>query len=474
MNPPNPIETWLTNVAYSHSQSRNTAYLYKNVMQEYCDFIQTTPNEILTEYETTDEKAFKRKHSQQIQQWITKLYKKKMTIGTIRTKITAIKSFYKYQDLPLGHIPQAQATTTYHNRDIEAKEIAQIIALSPLREKAFYTLMAQSGLRPCAIQQLQIKDIEDLNTDQKSHKISVPKEKEKGKFGSHPTFIGEDARKYLKTYLTTRTNLTPNNLLFCAHEKPNTPANIKNISRSFQTTAQKLQKTGQINYEIRKGKPSELRLYTLRKFFKRKCKDMGDEDTNYLMGHKIVGSNGNYRPQDPEYYRKRYETLALPFLRLEEPTPSDTNELMTTLKEQHQKEIEKRDNENKELKERLTKIENIIAHKIDSEQYEYDLPPEAIEQNEKLIKEEEKNIKIRAKWRKEHPEEFKQQKEQQEKQNKEFDKYLEEHPEITEQMEKQTQQLYIEALEAINKDFSEFKEKLQNIIKQTEKKEKQS
>jgi integrase len=357
MNQTNPIETWLTAVAYSHSQSKSTEHQYKKNMQDYCKFTQTTPNKILTEYETTDEKTFKRKHSQQIQQWITKLYNQKLAITTIRTKIVAIKSFYKYQSLPLGYIPQAQETITYHNRDIETKEIAQIIALSPLREKAFYALMAQSGLRPCVIQQIQIKEIENLIIEQPSYKIDIPKNKEKGHAGEHPSFIGEDARKYLRQYLTTRTNLTPNNLLFCAYKKPNTPINIKNTSRSFQTTTQKLQKTGTINYEIRKGKPSELHLYTLRKFFKRKCKDMGDEDTNYLMGHIIVGSNKNYRPQNPEYYRKRYEDKALPFLQLETPTPSDTKELMTTLKEQHQKEIEKRDNENKELKDQLTKIQ---------------------------------------------------------------------------------------------------------------------
>ena len=344
-----PIETWLTAVAYSHSQSKSTAYQYKKNMQDYCKFTHTTPNKILTEYENSEEKTFKRKHSQQIQQWITELYKQKMAITTIRTKIGAIKSFYKYQSLPLGYIPQARETITYHNRDIEANEIAQIIALSPLREKAYYTLMAQSGLRPCTIEQLQIKDLENLNNEQISYKITVPQEKEKGKFGSHPTFIGNEATKYLKLYLATRTNLTPNSLLFTAHNK-NTPSNTKNISRAFQHTAQKLQKTGMLNYEIRKAKPSEIRLYTLRKFFKRKCKDMGDEDTNYLMGHTIVGSNKNYAPKNDEYYRKRYEEKALPDLKIESPIPKEIDELQ----KQHKQEMETIKNQ---YEERLTKMQ---------------------------------------------------------------------------------------------------------------------
>lgn len=92
---------------------------------------------------------------------------------------------------------------------------------------------------------------------------------------------------------------------------------------------------------------------------------MGDEDTNYLMGHKIVGSNGNYRPQNPEYYRKRYEEKALPFLRLESPTPSDTEKIITKLEEQHQKEIENIENkhkqENEELKHTITTMDKLFA-----------------------------------------------------------------------------------------------------------------
>jgi exonuclease VII large subunit len=84
------------------------------------------------------------------------------------------------------------------------------------------------------------------------------------------------------------------------------------------------------------------------------------------MGHIIVGSNGNYKPQDPEYYRKRYEDKALPFLRLEAPTPSDTDEIITTLKEQHRKEIENlearlKEQHQKEMEQRDKQIEELQA-----------------------------------------------------------------------------------------------------------------
>jgi hypothetical protein len=79
------------------------------------------------------------------------------------------------------------------------------------------------------------------------------------------------------------------------------------------------------------------------------------------MGHVIVGSNANYRPQDPEYYRKRYELKALPFLRLETPTPLDTNEMIITIKEQYQNKIDTQQKEIDAMKETMTKLQPIIS-----------------------------------------------------------------------------------------------------------------
>jgi integrase len=368
MSQQDPIETWLDAVAYSHSNSESTRYAYKKSMLDFCEFIDSTPEKILADYELLDEKIFKRKYSQYLQEMIAELFRQGKKTTSIRTRVGAVKSFFKYKSMPLAYIPQAKEMITYHNRDIEAKEIAQIMGQSQPREKAFYAVMAQSGLRPCAIKKLRLKHLEDLNIERLSYKINVPQEIDKGKFGSHVTFIGEESAKYLKLYLATRTDLTPESLLFCIHNKPNTPINIKNLSRAFQTSARRLRKTGALSYEIReKGKPSELRLYTLRKFFKRKCKDMGDEDTNYLMGHTIVGANANYAPRDPEYYRKRYEEKALPFLRLESPTPTDAQQLRDLMRKQHQKEMEllqtqlkERDEQLEAMNKRFEKIEEAL------------------------------------------------------------------------------------------------------------------
>ena len=82
---PDPTDVWLTTVAYSHSQSRNTEYSYKKSMQDYCRFAEITPAEILAEYEITTEKTFKRKHANQMLQWIAKLHNENFAPSTIRS-----------------------------------------------------------------------------------------------------------------------------------------------------------------------------------------------------------------------------------------------------------------------------------------------------------------------------------------------------------------------------------------------------
>jgi len=279
--------------------------------------------------------------------------------------VGAVKSFYKYNDLPLGHIPQAMNGIVYHNRDITKEEIVQIMAQVKPREKAFFAVMAQSGLRPHTIKQLRLKHLEDL--EKTPCKIEVPQELAKGKYGSYVTFIGADALKYLKQYFATRKDLYPESLLFCAHDDSKKPVNVKDMSRAFRLAARKLEKSGAIDFEIREGKPSELRLYKLRKFFRKYAIQMGFEVVEYMMGHKVKGVDGNYRPRDPEFYRELYAEKAMPFLRLEAPTPTETTAIVNTLKKQHEaemgslkKEIQKRDEQIHALNERFNKYERYL------------------------------------------------------------------------------------------------------------------
>jgi hypothetical protein len=108
----------------------------------------------------------------------------------------------------------------------------------------------------------------------------------------------------------------------------------EDISRAFGLAARKLEQSGAIDFEIRQGKPSEPRFYTLRKFFRKQAHEMGFENVNYMMGHTTRGSDSSYTPKDPEWYRDLYKEKAMPFLRLETNTPTETEKTIEKLKEQ--------------------------------------------------------------------------------------------------------------------------------------------
>jgi site-specific recombinase XerC len=354
LNQHDPVGTWLTLVSYSHSQSKSTEEQYKRVWGRFSHSTGMTAKQILADYENLGETIARKKHAQIIRAWIGQLDKERLTNTSIKVMVGAIKSFYKYNDLPLGLVPQAMGGIVYHNRDITKEEIVQIMSISKIREKAFFVIMAQSGLRPHTMKQLKLKNLESF--DSLPCKIEVPQEITKGKFGNHVTFIGSDAIKYLKQYLATRTNLTPNSLLFCSHTDSTKMVNVKDVSRAFRMAARKLEESGALNFEIREGKPSELRLYILRKFFRKYANQLGGEHVNYMMGHTTRGSDSSYTPKDPEWYRDLYKEKAMPFLRLESATPTETEKTIAELKKQ----LEERDKELEEMKRMMVKLQPLV------------------------------------------------------------------------------------------------------------------
>jgi Sec-independent protein translocase protein TatA len=228
-------------------------------------------------------------------------------------------------------------------RDIKQDEINKITAHCPIREKAFFTIIRQSGLTPLAIKQLRIKNVERvLEPDPPVPcKISISHEK-------CPTFMGQEAINYLKQYLNKRAkkeNLTPESLLFTIRNNPNKEINTKDVSRAFRRAVQKLARANKITYEVRRGIPSELRLYRLVGFYKKNAKDYLKELSN------------DNTPKDDEVYRELYKEKAMPFLEIEAHITIEIYQL----KKQHQKEIEKQNNQIKEMKQTITKDNEYIS-----------------------------------------------------------------------------------------------------------------
>jgi integrase len=333
-----PVQTWTDTVGYSHSNCKKTATQYTTYFKRFCTFIGKSATEILTDYEESTDRDFKRKYAQFVRGWIGSLTREGYASKTVVLYAAAVQSFFKYNDLPLGHIPRGAAFIMFHNRDITKQEIVDILSISKPREKAFFAVMAQSGLRPQTICQLKLKHLQpDLKEKRIPCLITVPQELAKGKYRAYFTFIGEEAITCLVNYLKTRTTLNAESYLFTQRESEN-PIDYSNVSHRFRDAVLKLRKKGILSFEQKeRGKPSEIRLYSLRKYFRKYANQAGFEFVQFWMGHIVKqGQEESYRPLDVEFHRKLYAEKAMPFLRIEKPSRSEMGEII----EEKAKEIE--------------------------------------------------------------------------------------------------------------------------------------
>lgn len=223
------------------------------------------------------------------------------------------------------------------NRNIQENEINRITQNCKPREQAFFTVMRQSGLKPHTLKQLKIKNLEKILEPQPPTPclINVPNEKA-------PTFIGQEAIQYLKKYLQHRARkekLTLESLLFTAKNNPNKQINTKDVSRTFRETARRLG----IGQRVKKGEPSEIRLFSLVRFYKRNAK-------NYLNELK------KNPLKDREFLRSLYQENAMPLLEIETKITIPIYQL-----KQYQKEIDRQNNLTKEMRQTITKDNEYIS-----------------------------------------------------------------------------------------------------------------
>ena len=369
------IQAWLDNVAYSHSNSKRTEESYKRGLTEFCNFIVLTPKQILEQYESSEDRIFRRRHAQFLRAYISELQRDRYASNSIKAKVTAVKSFFKYNDLPLGYVPTGRIRIEFHNREITKEEVVSILEVSRIRDKAFFCIMAQSGLRIGTLCRLRVKNIQpDFKDGVIPCNIYVPEEITKGKYGSHFSFLGEESVKYLKAYLATRRNVTDESFLFTSYGK-DTRLNRKSISTIFKETIEKLKAKGMIEFEQKeKGKPRTVRLYNLRKFFRKFGGQAGADYVNFWMGHKInykaphipASDEHYFSKEDVEFHRQLYAEKATPYLRLETPTPSETEETISELRNSYQKQLEARDRRIKDLEDAVKEIRDLAIAQRES------------------------------------------------------------------------------------------------------------
>ena len=365
------VEAWLNQVELNKSGSKTTKVNYSLAMTRFLESIGKTTEQILTDYETLPERTCKRRYSQAIMHFVYEEKERGVSSNSYANALYAIKSFFKYNSLPLNFIVSPKVTVENHNRDIRKEEVEEILKGSTYRERAFFLLMAQSGLRPNTLIQLKIENLEKILEEDTPVPclINVPQSMTKGKYGDYFTFCGQESVDALKYYFKTRENLTPENYVFV---KANSEEIVRagDFTHFFRRIVKSLAdkniievKTKMKNIEVQtvEGEPlrscvtrSDLRLYNLRKFFRKFAGQAGYDFVNFWMGNTL-GVDAHYFSRDVELHRKTYKEKAMPFLRIQTLTPSDT-----------EKQIEELRRENAELRAKVAEFSPEKIEKIAS------------------------------------------------------------------------------------------------------------
>jgi site-specific recombinase XerD len=353
----NPLETWLQSVALSHSKSQGTAKQYTTYLNEFCRYIEATPQQVIDEYEKSiekhEERLFKRKFAEYLRGFMAEVAKTR-TSATTYAATAAVKSFFKYMNLEIDFVPKVKVHASYHNRDITKDEIKAILDMSAPRERAFYSMMVQGGLRPDTLCKIKLKDLEpDFAKNIVPCKVTVNEQNTKGQTHSYFTFIGPEAVEYLRAYLSTRANTSKEDYVFCA-EGLTAPASATGMSNLFRRAIRKLREKKLIDYELRYDKPSELRLYNLRKYFSFNASAMGTENKEFILGH-MQGVRDHYLSQDVEHYRQLYADKALPNLRLATATALE-----------YEKEAKAKDQEIATLRSEVSELRDLVKEQTEA------------------------------------------------------------------------------------------------------------
>ena len=217
---------------------------------------------------------------------------------------------------------------------IERDLIIKITKQAQPRERAFFSIMRQTGLTPQAIEKLKISDLEEEWTIPR--KIKIRQDFQIGAVKKPPYFIGEEANNYIKRYLATRQDLPPESLLFPNNNNPTKGISTQNVSRAFREALEK----------VVFGAGKRFSLLSLTRFYR--------ENAKYY--EKEVANHPN---RDDEYYRDLYKKKAMPFVQIESSLTIMVTQHLT--RKRFQNEIWRKELQIKEMKQTVARDSDYIS-----------------------------------------------------------------------------------------------------------------
>jgi integrase/uncharacterized coiled-coil protein SlyX len=373
----NHVELWLNKKCESSQTREGYSFAWKK-FEDFCTGMGYNSTDVVTNWRSIklatrnrDQKIekFKDELKDVIESYRSHLKTEKITPLSLKWYLSALQSFLSSSDIPVRIDLPKRAFVQYHNRDITKEEIRSIVEhVHSIRDKCFFILMAESGMRPDTLCRLQFKHFkQDFQNHTTPMKVELPSEILKYKVSDRFTFIGEDGIKTLREYLKPLLPLSDEDYIFRPRRKGRGEQDLEGqatptaFSTAFNRAVQKLK----LSESIGRGKPKAIRLYNLRKYFRNNLRSVDSGFINFWMGH-TDNADMHYVSMNAEEHRRRYSE-GYQSLRIFEPSESgqmkimekqltDANKTIEELKQQ----IKQKDENMTDLQRSLTSLEDRV------------------------------------------------------------------------------------------------------------------
>jgi len=306
------INYWRKELA---NKSPSTIKKYERYFLKFCEFVNSTPDEILDlrkeDLMKLDDPKTQRRFETHLKEFIAHLNSKGFSISTQQVAFAATKSFFEMHYLPLvmrkSDYPSGESLGY---RSATKDDILKLIEDADVRLKAIVLFLKDSGLRVSDLIRLTYgnvkKGIEDnsdfigINLITKKNNISAR------------TFIGPESIASLKEYLEHRKigtdkipaeEITDDSPLFRTRERKVNPITRSSLSSTITHRVYKV------------GLGNEISAHSFRKYFQTQLEASGVSPNwiDQMIGHKLPDMNNSYsRPTESqlrEAYEKSYQSL---------------------------------------------------------------------------------------------------------------------------------------------------------------------
>jgi site-specific recombinase XerD len=312
----------------SKSGSLMGFYGYTNTVSLYCRRLNASPDSIIDDVKPDGihvDPDRLLKHRRFLERCVSEMQDREPPVspGRIEGYVRQVRTFYNCNgvEVPKPQLPRVR--TLRKDRAPLQQELLRILDIAPIREKVIITALALSGMREGTLCQLRYHHVkEDLVKGRVPLHIHIDSEITKGKYADYDSFLNEEAVDMLRLYLDTRKAGTKpqwrkgaqvdympaeqidddSPLLRDTHSAEPRPIGEKQI---YKMVHELYHRAGLLTPGPHGG--WDLRVHSLRKFFKTNMKALGvDSDyVDYMMGH-VVDTYHDIQSKGVEHLRNIY------------------------------------------------------------------------------------------------------------------------------------------------------------------------